>query len=106
MVSEGASVDIDAEVNSPKKSTRTVISSVNVQVSIVTSTLILSPLSNSPTPLPAVAVKALERLAAPRETSFLKNSYAAVPAVSAARIVIVSPAQNKLSSTPEVRFGS
>ena len=73
IVSEGASVEIDAEVSSPKKSTRTVISSVNVQVSIVTSTLILSPLLISPTPFPAVAVYVLERLEI-NETSFLKNS--------------------------------
>ena len=73
IVSEAASVEIDAEVSSPKKSTRTVISSVNVQVSIVTSTLILSPLLISPAPFPAVAVNVLERLEI-NETSFLKNS--------------------------------
>ena len=74
-------------------------------MSIVTSTLILSPLLISPTPFPAVAVNVLERLEI-RETSFLKNSYAAGPAVSGAEIVILSPAQNKLFSTPVSRFGS
>ena len=75
IVSKAASVESEAEDNSPKKSTRTVISSVNVQLSTVASTLILSPLLNSPGthPSPAVAVTVLETPAGPNGTSFTKN---------------------------------
>ena len=50
-----------------------VISSVKVHPSETASTLILSPLLNSAPPTPAVAVIVLEGLAAPKDTSFLKN---------------------------------
>ena len=50
-----------------------VISSINVHPSDIASTLILSPLSNSAPPSPAVAVTVLDGLAGPKAVSFLKN---------------------------------
>ena len=75
IVSKAAFVESDAEDNSPKKSTRTVISSVKIQLSTVASTLIISPLLNSPgtPPSPAVAVTVLETPAGPNGTLFTKN---------------------------------
>ena len=73
IVSAVASENIEAEETSPKKSTKIVISSVKVHPFATISTLILSPLSNSPAPLPAVAVTVLDGPAAPKGTPFLKN---------------------------------
>ena len=73
MVSPGALETIEAVVTSPKKSTKTVISSVKVHPSTTIWALIRSPLSNSPAPSPAVAVTVLDGPAAPRETPSLKN---------------------------------
>ena len=75
IVSSVASVAIEAEESSLKKSTSIVISSVNVQPSTTASTLILSPLLNSPgtPPLPAVAVTVLETPAGPNGASLTKN---------------------------------
>ena len=68
-------VDSEAEDSSPKKSTNTVISFVKTHPSTVASTLIISPLSNSPgtPPSPAVAVTVLETPAGPNGTLFTKN---------------------------------
>ena len=106
IVSPGALEAIDADASSPKKSTRMVISSVNVHESTVASTFILSPLLNSPgtPPSPAVAVTVLEGPAAPRGASFTKNLYVSAPA--AAETVICSPAQKEFPSTPVSSKGS
>ena len=96
----------EAEAKSPKKSTKTVISSVNVQLSATASTFILSPLLNSPgtPPSPAVAVTVLEGPAAPKGMSFTKNLYVSAP--KGAEIVIKSPEQKELSSTPVCKDAS
>ena len=73
IVSPGAFENIEAEETSPKKSTKIVISSVNVHPLATISTLIRSPLSNCPAPLPAVAVTVLDGPAAPKGTPLLKN---------------------------------
>ena len=73
IVSPGASENIEAEETSPKKSTKIVISSVNVHPLATISTLIQSPLSNRPAPLPAVPVTLLVGPAAPKGAPFLKN---------------------------------
>ena len=86
-------MESEAEDNSPKKSTKIVISFVKVHPSTVASTLILSPLSNSPgtPPSPAVAVTVLETPAGPNGISLTKNLYVSAP--TGAEIEINSPAQ-------------
>ena len=107
IVSEGAFVEIEAEDNSPKKSTKIVIPSLlTAHVSLVISAVISSPLSISPAPSPAVAVMVRLSEGAPKDTPLLKNSYAVGPPLAGACIVIMSPAQNKLFSTPVVKVVS